>query len=346
MKERKFQNKEINKSENNKTTLKNFGIYSKKRFLVISILMLLIIAGLFGINNNTSMNARISSNMQFNEITENDYQTQSDNVKFTAYFLSGEKKLDGTQNRIGYSDTMYFDFSMTEGRLENPKIEIDSQNYYLETNLMSDSIISQNYVSSDTEEIVLNNLSGNVSKVIEGSVKSGDYQYITEISRAIGEDISNYNKQTTITFTALYIDDEGNQTPIEKSVDLNICWYGEINCEIPEEVYGIDNLIQKYNITDYIDSENGEITLEFNVATQETENEVLINKSYIFIYPSLLYISFITNNARYKIIKINELISSYVVSAGSILILFHSSLYNLPYSLSFIISNLTLFLFE
>ena len=281
MKERKFQNKEINKSENNKTTLKNFGIYSKKRFLVISILMLLIIAGLFGINNNTSMNARISSNMQFNEITENDYQTQSDNVKFTAYFLSGEKKLDGTQNRIGYSDTMYFDFSMTEGRLENPKIEIDSQNYYLETNLMSDSIISQNYVSSDTEEIVLNNLSGNVSKVIEGSVKSGDYQYITEISRAIGEDISNYNKQTTITFTALYIDDEGNQTPIEKSVDLNICWYGEINCEIPEEVYGINNLIQKYNITDYIDSENGEITLEFNVATQETENEVLINKSYI-----------------------------------------------------------------
>ena len=221
MKEWKFQNAKINKSEKNQKKLKTFEIKNKKLILAL-FLVFLIIAGLFGVNNRFLMNSGISSNMKFNQITEDDYETQSDNVKFAAYFMSGGQKLDGTQNRIGYSDTMYFDLSLTGGRLEDAKIEIDSQNYYLETNLMSDSIISNDYVSKNTKEILLNNISGNVSKVIEGSVKCGDYEYTTAISEAIGEDLSNYNKQTTITFTATYIDDEGNETQINESRYLNI----------------------------------------------------------------------------------------------------------------------------
>ena len=55
----------------------------------------------------------------------------------------------------------------------------------------------------------------------------------------------------------------------------------EVNCDIPEKVYGSDNLIQKYRLSDSLDVENNEMTIEFNVATQETENEVILNKSYI-----------------------------------------------------------------
>ena len=101
----------------------------------------------------------------------------SDNVRFMAYFLRDGKKVDGTSNRVGYSDTMYFDLKMTEGTLENAKIEIESQNFYLETNLMSDSVISQNYVSKNTKEIAFNNLSGNIEKTFDASVKSGDYEF-------------------------------------------------------------------------------------------------------------------------------------------------------------------------
>ena len=219
---------------------------------------------------------------QFKEVTEEDYETQSDNVKFMAYFLSGEKKVDGTSNRIGYSDKMYFDLKMSQGRLENAKIEIGSQNFYLETNLMSDSVISENYVSKNTKEIVLNNLSGNVDKTFEAQVKSGDYEFTTSISEAIGLDISNYSKENVITFTADYYEDgSNNPIHISKEIPLTVEWYGEINCEIPETVYGNENLIQKYNLTDYLDAENEEMTLEFSIATQETNNEVLIKKSYV-----------------------------------------------------------------
>ena len=205
----------------------------------------------------------------------------SDNVKFMAYFLRDGKKVDGTSNRVGYSDTIYFDLKMTEGTLENAKIEIGSQNFYLETNLMSDSVISQNYVSKNTKEIAFNNLSGNIEKTFDASVKSGDYEFTTSITDAIGNDVSNYSKENIITFTADYIDNAGQKTEISKEIPLNIMWYGEVNSEIPEKIYGSDNLVQKYGLLDYLDIENNEMTIEFNIGTQETENEVILNKSYI-----------------------------------------------------------------
>lgn len=169
----------------------------------------------------------------------------SDNVRFMAYFLRDGKKVDGTANRVGYSDTMYFDLKMTEGTLENAKIEIGSQNFYLETNLMSDSVISQNYVSKNTKEIAFNNLSGNIEKTFDASVKSGDYEFTTSITDAIGNDVSNYSKENIITFTADYTDNAGQKTEISKEIPLNIMWYGEVNSEIPEKIYGSDNLVQK-----------------------------------------------------------------------------------------------------
>lgn len=187
----------------------NKGVkFNKKILFIIALLVLVITTIVAGIGNIVTKK-RISSNnarMQFSEITEDDYATQSDNVKFMAYFLRDNKKIDGTSNRIGYSDTMYFDLKMTEGTLENAKIQIGSQNFYLETNLMSDSVISQNYVSKNTKEIDFNNLSGNIDKTFDAYVKSGDYEFTTSITDAIGNDISNYNKENTITFTADYTD--------------------------------------------------------------------------------------------------------------------------------------------
>ena len=259
--------------------------HKSNRIVLFSILILALVLSILvvGLRGSTFVNQLLgnSSKQELKEITDSDYDTQSDNVKFTAYFLSNDKKMDGTYNRIGYNDTLYFDLSVQEGTLENAKINIDSQNFYLETNLMSDSVISQNYVSNNTKEIDLNTITGPIQRTFEGSVKSGDYEFTTTKAEAIGEDISNYNKVNTITFTADYTDSTGKKTNISKEVNLSIGWYGEINCEIPQEVYGNDNLIQKYNISNYLDSANGKMTVEFNVATQETNNEVLIKKSYI-----------------------------------------------------------------
>ena len=113
---------------------------------------------------------------EYKEVTEEDYKTQSDNVKFAAYFVSDDKQVDGTNNRIGYSDTLYFNLKLSSGTLRNAKIQINSQNFYLDTNLLEDSVISTDYVSANTKEIALKEISGNVEKIITGAVKSGNYE--------------------------------------------------------------------------------------------------------------------------------------------------------------------------
>ena len=262
--------------------MKGKKIFNKLTFFIISILVIILasMALIITQRNRSILNAN-QRQQQYKEITDADYETQSDKVKFMAYFLDGSKKVDGTNNRVGYNDTLYFDLQLAEGTLRNAKVSINSQNFYLETNLIKDSVISENYVSINTEEILMNELTGNISKTFEGYVKSGNYEFTTSKTEAIGNDISNYSKVNTIVFTADYVDSSGATTAISKEIPLTVEWYGNINFEIPDEVYGNDNTIQKYRIDDYIDAENNEMTIEFDIATQETANEVLIKKSYI-----------------------------------------------------------------
>ena len=226
--------------------MKGKKIFNKLTFFIISILVIILasMALIITQRNRSILNAN-QRQQQYKEITDADYETQSDKVKFMAYFLDGSKKVDGTNNRVGYNDTLYFDLQLAEGTLRNAKVSINSQNFYLETNLIKDSVISENYVSINTEEILMNELTGNISKTFEGYVKSGNYEFTTSKTEAIGNDISNYSKVNTIVFTADYVDSSGATTAISKEIPLTVEWYGNINFEIPDEVYGNDNTIQK-----------------------------------------------------------------------------------------------------
>ena len=252
----------------------------KRKVLSLTIILLFLVsvvtwqAGLKDSIFNTANKA------EYKEITEQDYETQSDNVKFMAYFLDGDKQLNGSSNRIGYSDTLYFNLKLTSGTLRNAKIQINSDNFYLDSNLMEDSVIASDYISKNTKEISLKEISGNIDKTFSGDIKSGDYEFPTSVAEAIGNDISKYSKENTIFFSAEYVNGD-EVTQIEKTITITVDWFGTTNIEIPNRVYGKDNLIQKYNIDNYLDAENGEMTLEFNIATQETTNEVLLKKSYI-----------------------------------------------------------------
>ena len=259
----------------------------KKKFKFISTTLIIVVvtALLFlGVSLANSFIRNIqksSTKAEYKEITEEDFNTQSPNVKFMAYFVKDDKQVSTTENRIGYSDNIYFDLKLASGTLKNAKIIINSQNFYLDTNLMEDSVISTDYISTNTKEIDLKEISGNINKTITGAVKSGNYEFPTSKAEAIGNDLSNYSKESTIVFSADYVDENNNTTSISKEITIQVNWYGSINMEIPNEVYGNANLSQKYNINNFLDEDNGEMTLEFKVATQETENEVSIKKSYV-----------------------------------------------------------------
>lgn len=206
----------------------------------------------------------------------------TDNVKFSAFFLrdldgnGNAEKMKGTCKEIGEEDTLYMDINVqTEGFLKDAKIQIDGQNFYLQTALIRDDELKDNYIGNNIKEINFNKLVNGTQKLLEGIVRSEDYSSFNKIS-AIGNDISKYSvEDNKIVLTGTYVDEEGNETPIKKEVDLTIDWYGTTKTTIY-------NTSQKYSILDDIIDETQQ-TIELNFYTNiiETEKKLNISKSYV-----------------------------------------------------------------
>ena len=107
----------------------------KKKVKILGVALIILVfalALLLGKDLTSRMIASLQgedNKAEYKEVTEEDYKTQSDNVKFAAYFVSDDKQVDGTNNRIGYSDTLYFKLKLSSGTLRNAKIQINSQNF-------------------------------------------------------------------------------------------------------------------------------------------------------------------------------------------------------------------------
>lgn len=228
--------------------------------------------------------------MTFGEITEEDEKTNSEYVKFSAFFvrdLDGDgyaEKVKGTCKEVGTTDTLYMSINvLTEGTLVDGKIELLSDNFYFQTALLDDEVLKGNYISSNTKILNLKDMSAGTQKLIFGNVRTGDYNYESTKTAAIGNDTTKYSKVNQIKFTGTHIDNDGNETKVERIIELPVEWYSTTNAEIPY-TYGSNNeknKYQNYSTENIIDEANNLINLQFKIATQETNNKLILSKSYI-----------------------------------------------------------------
>lgn len=201
-------------------------------------------------------------------------------VEFDAFFLNdkdGDGIADGirgTCKRIGEKENIYIELAVQEeGYIKDSVITINANNFYFNTTLVKDNEIAKNYISSNTKEIELNRINNGTQKLIIASICSGDYSSSTTKTSAIGNDISNYSKDSTITFSGVFVNDKGEESRFEKIVPLTVDWYGDVNCDITPKT-------QKFNNLEEIKKDDG-LHLDFTITTIEDLNQLIMSGSYI-----------------------------------------------------------------
>ena len=212
----------------------------------------------------------IQRSMEYEQVQDGDEKVpNTDYVQFDAFFLrdlNGDgyaEQVRGTCREIDKTDTLYINLNvLTNGKLEDGKITINGTNMNFSTALVEDSVIKQNYISDNTTEIDLKDVNNGTQKLMYGTVKASNF----------GNDTKKYSSVNSITLTGTHVADDGTRTPISKTVNFNVDWYGSVTASIYTYT-GTQNI-------DTITDENKEnVTLNFSVTTRETKDELILSKA-------------------------------------------------------------------
>lgn len=253
----------------------------KMRKVLISVIIVsiitIILSSIFLLTKHTNtvsdvVSSEIKRASSYNEITDKNYEVNNcEYVRFNAFFtrdLDGDgyaEKYDGTCNYIDKSASLYFDINvLTDGTLQNGKITINGKNFNLSTSLVKDDVIKNDYIGTNTTEILLKDINYGTQKLFSGSIKA-----------KIINNINNYSvENNTVTLTGTWVSTDGKQSiDINKTVTLKTDWYGKTATSV------YSNISTSHNIESAI-GEN-DITLAFNVGYRETAEELLLQKQII-----------------------------------------------------------------
>ena len=226
--------------------------------------------------------AELEVSKTYEEVQEGDEATQSEYVKFDAFFLrdlDGDgyaESIRGACREIGGEDTLYMELNvMTAGYLRDGKITVNGENFYLQTSLPKDDELKDNYIGNNVKTIEFNDLANGTQKMLTGIVRSGNYSYSSQKAAAIGNNINNYSKVNSVTLTGTWVSEDGETiVDINKTVDFTIDWHGTTRASI----YSINQT--KY-LEDNIDEENGIVNATFTVYTQEVDAELLLSSQHV-----------------------------------------------------------------
>ena len=233
-----------------------------------------------------SYDNELQRTMSYDQFVDGDENIDAtDNVKFSSFFLrdlDGDgyaEKIKGTCKQIGKEDTLYMEIIVqTAGYLKDAKIDINGQNFYLETALPKDNELKENYIGNNIKSIEFEQLSNGTQKFLTGIVKSGDYSSNSTKYSAIGKNVNNYSRNdNSIVLTGTYVAEDGTETPITKQINLATDWYGTTEAKILNSSFIQNN----YDIQDRIDEQNGKIKLDFYVDTEEKNQELNIYSNYV-----------------------------------------------------------------
>ena len=167
---------------------KKVKLFSGLGVILIAIVMLLVFI-LSGKENKINkqevgiMDPELARAMTYEEVKEGDEIVEgAENVRFDAFFLRDlnadgyAESIRGTCKEIGSEDTLYMELNVvTAGYLKDAKIEVNGENFYLQTALPKDNELKDNYVGNNIKKIEFNDIVNGTQKMLTGIVRSGDY---------------------------------------------------------------------------------------------------------------------------------------------------------------------------
>ena len=246
---------------------------STKTMLKIAGLMIVLITTIVAIClNNTTFKSSLTEEQLFenrvaknyNELTNEDKETNVPNVKFGAYFLRDLEgnnvahMLDGTCKKIGGTDDLYFDIQVSgDSYIDNAKIAITNANFVAEFNYLKDDYLKHNYRGTFST-IEFNKIDGGSEEQIYGNIQFTPLR-----------NYNDYSKTAVVTFTADYHDIyTGETAQVEKQVPITVDWYGDLNTVVTSQnrTYGPNDINGNtvntfFEIKEYIDERKKDETL-------------------------------------------------------------------------------------
>lgn len=230
-------------------------------------------------------NPELAKSMTYPKVEDGDGSTNSEYVKFDAYFLRDldgdgiDEKLRGTCKKLNQKDSLYINLSVAgKGVLKEGVITVNSDNFYFQTVITKDEEIAENAVGKNIKEIRLKDIAGNKEKVLTGDITS-EY-YSSNLVKVIKDDISKYSGINSISLTGKYVevDETGaeKETPIDSSVNFNVDWYGEVKATMPDSV-----LRSTMDLQTAIDEENQIFIVEHNIEMREVNHELILKRAYV-----------------------------------------------------------------
>lgn len=240
--------------------------------LILSLVVITMIATFYNVILRSSKNLSSEERraMTYNEITDDDAKVDGcDYVQFSSFFirdLDGDgyaEKYDGTCNEISKSATLYFDINvLTDGVLKNGKITVSGKNFNLQTALVKDEVLKNDYISDNTTSMELNDINYGTQKLFYGRVLAN-----------IGNNANNYSRSdNTVVLTGTWESTDGTQSvDINKTFNLTADWYGVTSTSVYSNTVSTTHDIDTAIGTD-------SINLSFNVAYRETAEQLLIQK--------------------------------------------------------------------
>lgn len=250
----------------------------KQRKNIITLTILLI--GIFFISailiniglkkDSKILNAQTLKSMAYNEVTDEKVNSTDGNVcdfvEFSTFFTQdlnndgNAEKVDGACREVSDSAQLYFRLSvLSKGYLKDGKININGQNFRLDTAIVADDVISKNYIDSDTKEInFVPKVENGTQKLIEAKVKS-KIKNINDYSR----------NDNTVVFSGIFVyeNEDGNEVevPLNKTCNLTIDWYGTSTSKITTKD------ILNYSNENIVNKTTGNVDLSFEIETEETQ---------------------------------------------------------------------------
>ena len=257
-----------------KKKLKGKGLFGVMTAVVLTCVTTLATVGGVFTNNMQLVGSGSEQPSQLGVYDPIEETDDGSNVKFSAFFakdLDGDgyaEKYHGVCNPLDKKQNLWFEINIqADGTLHNGKISINGANFDLETMLVRDETIKQDYISKNTKTIELNDMSAN------GTGATANYKLLNgTITKNIGNNARNYSRNDNkVTLTGTWVSSDGSRTEqINKEINLTVDWYGKTATTTYPWI----------TTSHYIEStlSNEYVTLSFDVGYRETAEELLLQK--------------------------------------------------------------------
>ena len=203
----------------------------------------------------------IDFNVFFLRDTDGDGYAESFSEIDRSFATEQQSKTDSSK-----VEPMFLELNVkTQGKLKNAKVTITDSNFKWKTAIISDNIIKKDYIGY-TDEIEFNDMTNGTQVLVYGTIES-----------LISNNINDYGKESTITLTGTFVDDDENEFIINKEQKLKVNWNGVTSTYIHSpnsQSYDIDNAIKPRKIQSDFYIEVWENSYQLLMNKQEVELEI------------------------------------------------------------------------